>query len=188
MENVPEFVNWGPLDENDMPVREKKGTTFRFWLYALRRHGYNIDYRVLNSADYGDATSRKKLFVFGRRGDTSIVWPIPTHRREAGEGTRKRRGAREIIDWSIHGQSIFDRKKPISPNTMKRIIAELRKFSGPELDPFIVLLEHGHLNSRYRIHSIDLPPSHQFQTLIGRIETQMNWSFSAGEWNGFKPL
>ena len=157
VENVPEFVNWGPLDENDMPIREKKGTTFRFWLYTLRRHGYNIDYRVLNSADYGDATSRKRLFVIGRKDDRPIVWPIPTHTRDGSGNTAKWRGAREIIDWSVRGQSIFDRKRPLSPNTIRRIMAGLEKVSGPEMKPFIVLLEHSLLDPRNRVRDIDLP-------------------------------
>ena len=157
VENVPEFVNWGPLDENDMPIREKKGTTFRFWLYTLRRHGYNIDYRVLNSADYGDATSRKRLFVIGRKDDKPIVWPIPTHTRDGAGGTAKWRGAREIIDWSVRGQSIFDRKRPLSLNTIRRIMAGLEKVSGPEMKPFIVLLEHSLLDPRNRVRDIDLP-------------------------------
>ena len=157
VENVPEFVNWGPLDENDMPIREKKGTTFRFWLYTLRRHGYNIDYRVLNSADYGDATSRKRLFVIGRKDDKPIIWPIPTHTRDGAGGTAKWRGAREIIDWSVRGQSIFDRKRPLSLNTIRRIMAGLEKVSGPEMKPFIVLLEHSLLDPRNRVRDIDLP-------------------------------
>ena len=157
VENVPEFVNWGPLDENDMPIREKKGTTFRFWLYTLRRHGYNIDYRVLNSADYGDATSRKRLFVIGRKDDRPIVWPIPTHTMDGADNTAKWRGAREIIDWSVKGQSIFDRKRPLSQNTIRRIMAGLEKFSGPEMKPFIVLLEHSLLDPKNRVRDVDLP-------------------------------
>ena len=157
VENVPEFMNWGPLDENEMPIKEKKGTTFKFWLYTIRRHGYNIGYRVLNSADYGDATSRKRLFVVARKGDSPIAWPVPTHSREATNGTVKWRAAREIIDWSLRGESIFDRKRPLSLNTALRIIAGMKKFSGPELKPFIVLLEHSLLNPMQRVRDVDLP-------------------------------
>jgi DNA (cytosine-5)-methyltransferase 1 len=45
------------------------------------------------------------------------------------------RTARQIIDWSVKGQSIFGRKKPLSPNTIRRIYAGLEKFCGW---PFIV--------------------------------------------------
>jgi DNA (cytosine-5)-methyltransferase 1 len=157
VENVPEFVNWGPLDSNFMPIEEKKGTTFRFWLYTLRRHGYNVDYRVLNSADYGDATSRKRLFVMGRKGDSPITWPGPKYSKSGTNGMRKWRAAREIIDWTIKGSSIFNRKKPLSPNTVRRIIAGLKKFSGPELRPFIVLLEHANLDPKTSVRDIEEP-------------------------------
>ena len=36
--------------------------------------------------------------------------------------------AREIIDWSLPGASIYDRKRPLSPKTMDRIAAGLRKY------------------------------------------------------------
>jgi DNA (cytosine-5)-methyltransferase 1 len=35
--------------------------------------------------------------------------------------------AREIIDWSLEGKSIFGRKKPLSDNTMRRIFKGLEK-------------------------------------------------------------
>lgn len=157
VENVPEFVNWGPLDANDMPIKERQGTIFRLWLYKFRKYGYNVDYRVLNSADFGDATTRKRLFVIARKGDAPITWPDPTFGRKGTNGLKKWRGAREIIDWSIQGQSIFNRKKPLSPNTVRRIIAGMKKFSGPEFRPFLVLLEHSSLKPEYQVKDIDSP-------------------------------
>ena len=157
VENVPEFVNWGPLDANDMPIRERQGTIFRLWLYKIRKYGYNVDYRVLNSADFGDATTRKRLFVIARKGDAPITWPDPTFGRKGTNGLKKWRGAREIIDWSIQGQSIFNRKKPLSPNTVRRIIAGMKKFSGPEVRSFLVLLEHSSLKPEYQVKDIDSP-------------------------------
>jgi DNA (cytosine-5)-methyltransferase 1 len=48
------------------------------------------------------------------------------------------KSAREIIDWSDLGKSIFNRDKPLSINTIHRIEAGLRKFSGL---PFVLPLE-----------------------------------------------
>lgn len=46
--------------------------------------------------------------------------------------------AAEIIDWSIPCPSIFDRKKPLAENTLKRIARGIKKFVMENPKPFIV--------------------------------------------------
>lgn len=152
IENVREFADWGPLyaadhpnqKKRNRPIESKKGSLFRHFLQGLRLRGYKVDYRILNAADYGDATTRYRLFIQARRGRTPITWPEPTH-TPAGESnlfgdSQPWRSAREIIDWDLPGKSIYGRKKPLSENTMRRILAGLKKFSG--LDPYIIGMEH----------------------------------------------
>jgi len=144
IENVPEFQNWGPLDAQLRPLKEKKGEIFRAWLQGIKSLGYNVDYRVLNSADYGDATSRRRLFVIAKKNDQRIVWPEPSRSKTGKEeGTKKWRGAKEVIDWTLPGESIFTRKKPLCPNTIKRIMEGLQRFCTDDTKPFLVLMEHG---------------------------------------------
>lgn len=157
IENVPEITRWGPLDSLGRPEAAGSGRYFQLWVHMFRKAGYSFDYRILNAADYGDATSRKRFFAIARKDGKPITWPVPTHSRKPAGNTKKWRAAREIIDFSVHGESIFTRKRPLSANTMKRIIAGLRKFSSPELRPFIVLLEHSLLSPENRIRDIDLP-------------------------------
>ena len=157
IENVPEITRWGPLNSLGRPEAAGSGQYFKLWIHMFRKAGYSFDYRILNAADYGDATSRKRFFAIARKDGNPITWPVPTHSRKPAGSMRKWRSAREIIDFSVHGESIFTRKRPLSPNTMKRIIAGLRKFSSPELKPFIVMLEHSLLSPENRIRDIDLP-------------------------------
>lgn len=156
IENVREFANWGPLATNGRPIKSRKGETFQAFIQALRSFGYTVDYRVLNAADYGDATTRERLFVMARKGRRGIAWPTPTHSKDPSAGLfgklKPWRAAREIIDWKIPGKSIFERKTPLSENTMRRIEAGLKKFSGPEIEPFLVVLR-GHNKGR----SVDQP-------------------------------
>lgn len=141
IENVPEFRSWGPLGADGQPLKKLKGQTYQAFLSAIRSHGYTVDARVLNSADYGDATSRKRLFIMARRGNKSVRFPTPTHSKGGTvKGTKPWRAAREIIDWSLKGTSIFNRDRPLAPATVRRIIAGLEKFGGPELKPFLVVL------------------------------------------------
>ena len=144
IENVKEFQSWGPLSLNGRPMKTRKGETFRAFLIALESLGYKVDARVLNAANYGDPTTRERLFILARRGRKPIFWPEPTHTPDGRSSlfgkTKRWRTAREIIDWSIQGQSIFERKKPLAKNTMNRIVAGLRKFCSKDLEPFLVML------------------------------------------------
>jgi DNA (cytosine-5)-methyltransferase 1 len=144
VENVPEFQSWGPIGANGRPLASRRGEVFRAWVAALEALGYRVGWRVLCAADFGDPTTRERLFVMAVRGRRKIVWPEPTHLRGGGAdlfGARRPWvAAREIIDWEIQGESIFERKRPLSPKTMRRIFAGLEKFG---IAPSIVTMEHG---------------------------------------------
>jgi len=155
LENVPEFETWGPLHrkctckngpeivegktdkhENacmfEKPIKNRKGEYFHRFVGKLREAGYRVNWRVLNAADYGDPTTRKRFFLIARK-HYAIVWPEPTHSKDGADMFRslpRWRSAREIIDFSIKGESIFNRKKPLAENTIRRIQAGLIKYSG----------------------------------------------------------
>ncbi len=78
IENVSEFVRWGPLGANGKPLKSKIGETYQASLQALRSLGYRVDERVICCADYEDATTRKRLFFVATRKDASS-WPMPSH-------------------------------------------------------------------------------------------------------------
>jgi DNA (cytosine-5)-methyltransferase 1 len=146
IENVREIMNWGPLGSDGQALKSRKGEIFRQWIESIRACGYNLEHRILNSADFGGATTRQRFFLVARRTPHRVVWPEPTHSKDAirtGDlfrGLKPWRAAREVIDWSLKGQSIFSRKKPLAANTLARIEAGLRKFGGAAAEPFIVLL------------------------------------------------
>lgn len=130
VENVREFEQWGPLGVDGRPIKQHKGATFQAFVHALRSMGYAVEWKVLNAADFGAATTRRRLFLRASLG--KIEWPTATH---AGRW----RAAREIIDWDLKGQDIRDRKRPLAPRTLARIEAGLRKFGG---ESFLVVLAH----------------------------------------------
>lgn len=157
IENVPEFVSWGPIGANGRPLKSRKGETFTAFVSALQSLGYRVETRVLNSADHAAATSRRRLFLRATLGRRPINWPEPTHAENPTASllgcTRKKwRGAREIINWQHKGTSIYGRKRPLVMNTLKRIEAGLRKFGGPNAEPFLVVLRN-HMDGR----SVDDP-------------------------------
>jgi len=134
MENVTEFVDWAPLGANGKPIKSMKGDVFRSFVGAIKALNYAVDWRFINAADFGDATTRTRLILRARRGRHSkITWPEPTH-----AGNWKPAGS--IIDWSLHGRSIFNRKVPLKPNTIARIEQGIRQFWGEWAEPFLVIL------------------------------------------------
>jgi DNA (cytosine-5)-methyltransferase 1 len=141
VENVPEFEEWGPLDDAGKPIPGQAGRTFFAWVETLRAIGYTVDWRKLSAADFGDPTTRTRLFVQAVRGGRRIVWPDATHTEQADLFGRPRWRSAEsaVIDWSLPAPLISDRKRPLAPRTMARIKEGLARYGGS----FIVAMEHG---------------------------------------------
>ena len=142
LENVEEFTTWGPLLDN-RPDPKRKGQTFRRFVHALKRYGYRVEWNELRACDYGAPTIRKRFFLIARCDGLPIIWPEPTHGDPstlfvASGILHPWRTAAEIIDWTIPCPSIYDRKKPLCENTMRRIARGLRKFVLEHPQPYIV--------------------------------------------------
>ena len=142
IENVEEFMSWGSLDENGKPLSKDRGRCYVRWRNHVMRYGYDFDYRILNAADFGAYTSRKRFFgIFAKYG-LPIVFPKQTHSKK-GEHTlfcslEKWKPVREVLDLHDEGDSIFGRKKPLVEKTLERIYAGLIKFVAGGKDAFIV--------------------------------------------------
>lgn len=134
MENVEEIQQWGPLDENGHPIRERLGEDYKKFISAMKGLGYIFDSRELVAADYGAPTTRKRWYAIFRRDGKDIVWPDQTNFKDS-EPKWKQCG--EYIDWSDLGKSIFDRPKPLADATQKRIANGIRKYIL-ESEPYIV--------------------------------------------------
>ena len=148
IENVPEFVDWGPLDEHGRPDKAHKGEHFQAWFLTFLSLGYRAEWRMLNAADYGEATTRTRFFLVARKDGVPLEWPEPSHGKIGAPlfpGRMRWRGAREIIDWTNPGRSILDdpkyQRKPLSVKTRRRIARGLEKYGGPLAPLFIRLLD-----------------------------------------------
>ena len=147
LENVEEFLDYGPLDKAGFPIKARKGQLFWRFVRALERLGYKVEWRVLVAADYGAPTIRKRLYLIARCDGKPIVWPEPTHARNPGAdlwtmGCKKWRGAHECIDWSLPCPSIFERKKPLAENTERRVAEGIRRYVIDCAEPFIVAIDN----------------------------------------------
>lgn len=175
LENVPEFKKWGGLDSKGRPIKSREGETYRCFLEALRSLGYSVEERELVAANYGDPTIRRRLFIMARKGNKRIPWPLPTHGKLGSSGLtaglKPWVSARSVIDWEFPTESIFKRKKPLAPSTLRRIAAGLTKFCGQKAEPFLVMLYGTGLS-----YSVDkpLPTVTASGTHIGLVQPVMN--------------
>lgn len=135
MENVEEIQQWGPLDEEGHPIKEKRGEEYQKFITAMKSLGYTFDCRELVAADFGAPTTRKRWYAIFRRDGREIVWQEPTHFKDKYP---RWKACGDYIDWSDLGKSIFERKKPLADATMKRIANGIRKYIIDNPSPYIV--------------------------------------------------
>ena len=160
IENVPEFVEWGPLNKDGKPIKRLKGSCFRSWVASIEARNYTVEWRIVNCADYGDATSRRRFFLKAvRKGCGKIRWPEPTHAENPqpdlfGHELKKWRGARECLDLSDLGKSIFNREHPLSRNTLLRVAVGMKKYNG--MDFLMDMLGSGG-GDESRVHLLTKP-------------------------------
>jgi len=146
LENVEEFKTWGPLLADGRPDPKQKGREFNVFVNALKHHGYQVEWRELRACDYGAPTIRKRFFLVARRDGQPIAWPEPTHGAPESAGVKSGRlkpwrTASEIIDCSLPCPSIFERKRPLAENTMRRIARGIFKFVIEDPHPSIVRID-----------------------------------------------
>lgn len=161
IENVEEFMSWGDMDEKGHPISKDKGRCYEKWKRNVRKYGYDFDWRILNAADYGAYTTRKRFFgIFAKRG-LPIVFPEPTHckygKSDMFGRLEKWKPVKEVLDFSDEGESIFCRKKPLAEKTLERIYAGLIKFVAGGKEAFIVKYNSMSRTGKYQAPSVDEP-------------------------------
>lgn len=130
MENVKEFMTWGPLiakrdketgrvlktdgtvaekgevvpvwEQQLIPDPKRKGKTFRAFIREMKQLGYAVEWRVLRACDYGAPTSRERLFILFRRDGKPIVWPKQTHGDPQSEAVK----SGKLLPWHTAAECI----------------------------------------------------------------------------------
>lgn len=167
MENVPEFVTWGPLDDAGRPIKSLAGRTFEAFVACLstglaadhpdfpeimeavgqwvpkealvRGLGVNFEHRVRCAANTGIHTIRTRWFGIGRTDGRPIVWPEPTHHERPKRGQQAWRQVAECIDFSNLGTSIIDER--LVENTNVRVAKGFWRHTVMAEQPFTVPLD-----------------------------------------------
>lgn len=121
-----------------VPCKKRMGRNWNHFVQGLRDMGYKVEWRVICNATLGCHSTRTRLYMIARCDGLPIVWPEQTHAKKPKGALKPFRPAAECIDWSIPGNTIFDRKKPLAEATMRRIAYGMKKFVLDSENPFIV--------------------------------------------------
>lgn len=178
IENVPEFVQWAPLNFDKKPMTHKiklvdaadvhgvnlgkvrAGSCFRAWIEGPIARNYLVEWTIVNCADYGDATSRRRFFLKAvRKGCGRIRWPEPTHAENPGttlfnRTLQKWRGVLECLDLSDLGRSIFEPGRNLAMNTLRRVDVGMQKFNGMS---FLMDMLGSDCGDESRVHDLGEP-------------------------------
>lgn len=181
IENVEEFMCWGDLDENGHPISRFEGRSYMRWVKHVTDYGYDYEWRLLNAADFGAYTSRKRFFgQFAKKG-LPIVFPYQTYAKNGDDGGmfqmyKKWKPVREVLDLEDEGESIFAKKKPLCEKTLERIYAGLIKFvaGGKERhEAWILKYNSTNQDGHHNPPSIDEPcPTVAVQNRLGLVKVQ----------------
>ncbi|QAY93696.1 DNA cytosine methyltransferase [Pseudomonas sp. ACM7] len=181
LENVEEFCDWGPIDDEGQPIKAERGRTFKAFIAAIsvglpadrpdmpeimqaigefvpmealvRGLGYNVEWRERIAANAGTPTIRKRLYLVARSDGKPIVWPAPKRHKQPTAKQHPWRSAAECIDWSNLGRTIF-RDKPMAENTMRRVAKGCWRHVLTSAKPFIVPMR-GTSESHTSTHGVD---------------------------------
>lgn len=190
IENVVEFMSWGPLDANGKPVSRKNGEDWMKWRNRLCSYGYRDEWREMNSANWGSYTSRNRLFGIFAANGLPISWPEPTHSKKPSIGMygslQPWKAVKEVLDFSTEGESIFTRKKPLVEKTLQRIYAGLVKYVAGGKNAF--MLKYNSINGKTGIHhppSVDEPcPVVAAQSRLGLVQMAFIAKYYSGRPEG----
>ena len=147
------------------------------------KYGYYFDWRILNAADYGAYTSRKRFFGQFALHGLPIAFPKATHAKFPAkyehslfpaDNMQPWKPVREVLDLNDEGESIFGRKKPLVEKTLERIYAGLIKFVAGGKEAFIVKWNSVNgKTGKYVPPSIDEPcPTVATQNRLGVAKVQ----------------
>ena len=179
LENVEEFMCWGDLDEHGKPVSKDQGRCYLRWIRNVKSYGYDYDFRILNAADFGAYTSRKRFFGQFAKAGLPIVFPHQTYAKNGDEGGmfhqyKKWKAVRDVLDLDEEGTSIFAKKKPLCEKTLERIYAGLIKFvAGGKKQHEAWILKYNSMNQQnhHNPPSIEEPcPTVAVQNRLGLVK------------------
>lgn len=128
------------LENVKLLVGHNGGKTLAKILATLREMGYHVEYRVLNSLNFGLPQKRERIWIIGLRGQSAFTWP---------EGGAKMKPLSDILEKNVPSKftaSEMIQKKRLSkfkPKTSEDLIWHENKAGNISAYPYSCTLRAG---------------------------------------------
>ncbi|WP_407478290.1 DNA cytosine methyltransferase [Elizabethkingia meningoseptica] len=182
----PLTITKGKLSPIMIPDPDRKGEYYNKWVSDVNQYGYNYDHKLLNSADFGAYTSRKRLFIQFNKPNIPVVWPEPTHSKNPTADLfgqkEKWKAVKDVLDLEDEGVSIFGRKKDLVEATLDRIYHGLIKFVAGGKDQWLLKYNSKSKSGKHVPPSIEDPsPTVPCQGRLGLMSTDFITKYYSGK-------
>ncbi|MCD0480446.1 DNA cytosine methyltransferase [Chryseobacterium sp. LC2016-29] len=168
-----------------VPDPAHKGVLYKEWISKIQNYGYNYEFKILNAADFGAYTSRKRLFIQFNKSSIPIVWPEPTHAKnpkpELFQELQKWKAVKEVLDLDDEGISIFGRKIDLVEATLDRVYHGLIKFVAGGKEQWLLKYNSKSKSGKHIPPSIENPaPTVPCQGRLGLLSTSFLTKYYSG--------
>ncbi len=144
-----------------LPIKQRESEDYELWKQIFKSKGYSYDYKILNAADFGEYTSRKRYYGCFAKNDFPITFPEPTHvskeKHHLYLHLKLHNAVREKLELEDLGVSIFGLNKLgkyYESKTITRVHGGVEKFEGEE---YFTSCYYGASQNGNGVHSIDNP-------------------------------
>jgi DNA (cytosine-5)-methyltransferase 1 len=134
-DNHEDFFDKKKLKPYCLPIKERKAEDYDAWREKLMSYGFQYERAVLNAADFGEYTSRKRYFGCFAKDDLPIAFPEPTHVKKEKmhlfPKLKVHNAVREKLNLEDEGISLFGLNKsgkPYVKATFGRVLGGLKKY------------------------------------------------------------
>lgn len=142
----------------------QRGRDFAVMLSTLNELGYDVEWRVINAADYGNAQRRRRVFIFGYRQDLNYSNQI----------------SEELLEDIVYKKGMFAQAFPIESEPNKNRIAQTRIWNNivDVSDNFKFQFYNSGIMRNGKILTIDTIPKYEkARTLQEIIEENVDASY-----------
>ncbi|HDG4497829.1 TPA: DNA (cytosine-5-)-methyltransferase [Staphylococcus pseudintermedius] len=110
----PKYLLLENVDRLLKSPSNQRGRDFAVMLSTLNELGYDIEWRVINAADYGNAQRRRRVFIFGYKQDLNY----------------SKQMEKELLEDIIYKKGMFAQAFPIENEPNKKRIAQTTIWSN----------------------------------------------------------
>ncbi|RIN55822.1 DNA (cytosine-5-)-methyltransferase [Staphylococcus simulans] len=152
---MPKYLLLENVDRLLKSPSKQRGRDFGVMLSTLNELGYNIEWRVINAADYGNAQRRRRVFIFGYKRDLSYAQSLAKH----------------PLENIIYKEGLFAKAFPIEDYPNKKRVNEtnVSKDIVDISDQFTFQFHNSGVMQNGKVLTIDTIPIYEKSVTLGEI-------------------